>query len=92
MLIEDYSIKPQARGAKIGLNAAERTIFLKNEEGNVTEVLPLVYILWRKSNGENTIEEIIKYTIERTQKKRDFVEKIVFDIFADLHESKLLDL
>lgn len=92
LIVEDYSIKPQHRGSKIGLNAAERTIFLKNEEGIVSEVLPLVYIIWRKSNGEQTIQEIIDYTIQRTQKKRDFVEKIVSDIISNLKENNLIVL
>jgi len=88
----DFSIiKPVHLGEKIGLNAAERTIFLKNDEGDVSEVLPLVYVLWRKSNGDNSLEDIIEYTMERTQKKRSFVEKIVSDIFTDLKQSKLLD-
>ena len=90
MIVEDYGIKPQHRGSKIGLNAAERTIFLKNDDGIVTEVLPLVYIIWRKSNGLQTIQEIIEYTIQRTQKKRDFVEKIVSDIISNLKNSNLL--
>ena len=89
MIIEDFSVKPVHRGEKVGLNAAVRTIFLKNEEGIVAEVLPLVYILWRKANGENDLESIIEYTCERTQKKRGFVEKIVFDILEDL-KGKLL--
>jgi len=91
MIIEDISIKPTHRGEKVGLNAAERTIFLKNANGTVAEVLPLVYILWRKANGEHTFEEIIRYTIERTQKKRDFVEKVVFDIFSDLKAKLLIE-
>jgi hypothetical protein len=91
MIIADISIKPTHRGEKVGLNAAERTIFLKNGEGIVAEVLPLVYILWRKANGENSFEEIIRYTIERTQKKREFVEKIVGDIFSDLKEKLLIE-
>ena len=92
MIIEDYSIKPTHRGSKVGLNAAERTIFLRNDDGNVSEVLPLVYIIWRKSNGENSIKEIIEYTIQRTQKKQAFVEKIINDIFTNLTENKLLIL
>ncbi|MHA1130975.1 MAG: hypothetical protein ACTSQI_07365 [Candidatus Helarchaeota archaeon] len=92
MIMGDFSIiKPVHLGEKIGLNAAERTIFLKNDEGDVSEVLPLVYVLWRKSNGDNSLEDIIEYTMERTQKKRSFVEKIVSDIFTDLKQSKLLD-
>ena len=92
MIVEDYSIKPTSFGHKVGLNAAERTIFLKNEDGNVIEVLPLVYILWRKANGENSYEEIIEYTIQRTQKKRDFVEKIVSDIYENLRDNKLINI
>jgi hypothetical protein len=90
LIVEDYNIKPHHRGNKIGLNAAERTIFLKNDDGIVSEVLPLVYIIWRKSNGENSVEELIEYTIQRTQKKRDFVEKIISDIFTNLKASNLI--
>jgi hypothetical protein len=90
--IEDYGIKPNHVGAKVGLNAAERTIFLKNEEGDVAEVLPLVYILWRKANGENSLEQIIQYTIQRTQKNRNFVEKIVFDIYENLQDQGLVNI
>ncbi|NVM55692.1 MAG: hypothetical protein HWN66_18475 [Candidatus Helarchaeota archaeon] len=92
MIMEDYAVKPLHRGEKVGLNAAERTIFLKNDEGNVSEVLPLVYIIWRKSNGQNSIEKIIEYTVQRTQKRRSFVEKVVFDIFSNLKENNLLEL
>ncbi|NVM27269.1 MAG: hypothetical protein HWN65_00395 [Candidatus Helarchaeota archaeon] len=92
MIIEDYALKPSHLGEKVGLNAAERTIFLKNEDGNVSEVLPLVYILWRKANGVNSLEDIIEYTIQRTQKKRDFVVKIVTDVFSNLKENKLIDI
>ena len=92
MIVADYEIKPLHRGEKVGLNAAERTIFLKNDDGNVSEVLPLVYIIWRKANGTNSIENIIEYTVQRTQKNRDFVEKVVSDIFTDLKENKLVDL
>ncbi|MHA1265262.1 MAG: hypothetical protein ACTSRS_08530 [Candidatus Helarchaeota archaeon] len=92
LTVEDYGIKPYHRGEKVGLNAAERTIFLKNEEGEVAEVLPLVYILWRKANGENSLEDIIQYTIQRTQKKRNFVEKIVFDIYESLQDQGLLKI
>ncbi len=92
MIMGDFSIiKPVHLGEKVGLNAAERTIFLKNDEGDIQEVLPLVYVLWRKANGDNTLEEIIEYTIERTQKKRTFVEKIVSDIFTDLKDNRLLE-
>ena len=92
LIIEDRSnVKPLHLGAKVGLNAAERTIFLKNDEGDISEVLPLVYVLWRKANGDNSLEDIIEYTIERTQKKREFVEKVVYEIFTNLKENKLLD-
>ena len=91
VIIEDSSLRPQHLGEKVGLNAAERTIFLKNEDGEIAEVLPLVYVLWRKANGDNSLEDIIEYTIERTQKKRDFVVKIVNDVFENLKEQKLLD-
>jgi len=92
MLAEDYNIKPVSFGHKVGLNAAERTIFLKNDEGNVIEVLPLVYILWRKANGENSLEQIIEYTIQRTQKRREFVEKIVSEVYENLRNNKLINL
>ena len=90
MKLIEMEIKPLHLGEKVGLNAAERTIFLKNQEGTVSEVLPLVYVLWRKANGDNSIEDIIIYTIERTQKKRGFVEKIVNDIFTNLKTNKLI--
>jgi len=92
MLAEDYNIKPVSFGHKVGLNAAERTIFLKNDEGNVIEVLPLVYILWRKANGVNSLEQIIEYTIQRTQKRREFVEKIVSEVYENLRNNKLINL
>ncbi len=92
LILEDQSnIRPIHLGEKVGLNAAERTIFLKNEDGDISEVLPLVYVLWRKANGDNSLEDIIEYTMERTQKKREFVEKIVHDIFENLKENKLID-
>ncbi|MFX1294239.1 MAG: hypothetical protein ACFFD2_05200 [Promethearchaeota archaeon] len=92
MIIDDEgNVKPVHLGEKVGLNAAERTIFLKNEDGDISEVLPLVYILWRKANGDNSLEDIIEYTMERTRKKRSFVEKIVFDVFSNLKENKLLE-
>ncbi len=84
-------MKPLHLGEKVGLNAAERTIFLRNGDGEISEVLPLVYVLWRKSNGDNSLEEIIDYTIERTQKKREFVEKIVFDVLTNLKDNGLIE-
>lgn len=91
VIIEDSSLRPQHLGEKVGLNAAERTIFLKNEDGKIAEVLPLVYVLWRKANGNNSLEDIIEYTMERTQKRRGFVEKIINDVFENLKSQKLLD-
>jgi len=81
---------PNNMGKRIGIELSKRSIILKNDEGLEKEVAPLVYIIWRKCNGTNKIEDILDYVVNRTKKPRDFVEGVLEDILKDLKAAELI--
>ncbi|NHI93948.1 MAG: PqqD family peptide modification chaperone [Candidatus Lokiarchaeota archaeon] len=79
----EYKAHPTNCGKRIGIELSKRSIILKNEVME-KEVAPLVYIIWRKCNGSNSVEDILEYVVQRTKKSREFVENVVFEILEDL--------
>ncbi|MHA1783849.1 MAG: PqqD family protein [Candidatus Helarchaeota archaeon] len=86
----EFSTCPNNRGKRIGIELSKRQIILKNEKGLEKEVAPLVYIIWRKCNGNNSIEDILEYVIQRTKKPREFVKNVLLEILDDLKTSNLI--
>ena len=87
----DINIKPIRHGQRIGIELSTRSIVLKNEEGKEKSIFPLVYCVWRKCNGKNTITEIIEYCVQRTRKPKDFITGILEDILIDLKNDNFVD-
>ena len=81
---------PNNMGKRIGIELSKRSIILKNKDGLEKEVPPLVYIIWRKCNGNNKIEDILDYVVNRTKKPRDFVVNVLEEILNDLESSQLI--
>ncbi|MHA1378772.1 MAG: hypothetical protein ACTSRG_10360 [Candidatus Helarchaeota archaeon] len=80
----DLACRPSHCGERVGLELSKRQIVLRNEDGNTKEVAPLVYVVWRKCNSENTVSDLIDYCIERTKKSKDFIVGIVQNILEEL--------
>ena len=80
----EVNTHPNNLGKRIGIELSKRSIILKNDDGLEKEVAPLVYIIWRKCNGSNSVEDILEYVVQRTKKPKDFVKNVVFDILEDL--------
>ena len=88
----DLACKPLHLGERVGLELSKRQIVLKNETGETKEVAPLVYVVWRKCNSENTISDLIDYCVERTKKSEQFISGIVSDILEDLRKCGFLQI
>ncbi|MHA1301213.1 MAG: hypothetical protein ACTSO9_17465 [Candidatus Helarchaeota archaeon] len=80
----DLACRPIHCGERVGLELSRRQIVLKNDEGDTKEVAPLVYVVWRKCNSENTVSDLIDYCVDRTKKSKEFISGIVADILKDL--------
>ncbi len=87
----DLAIRPIHCGERIGLELSKRQIVLKNEDGDTKEVAPLIYVIWRKCNSENTVNDLIDYCVERTKKSRDFISGIVFTTLEELRNDGFLN-
>ncbi|NVM01924.1 MAG: hypothetical protein HWN67_06290 [Candidatus Helarchaeota archaeon] len=87
----DLDVRPIHSGQRVGLELSRRQIVLKNEEGDTKEVAPLVYVVWRKCNSENTVNDLIEYCVDRTRKSKEFISGIVFDILKDLKNTGFLE-
>ena len=87
----DIELKPIHVGKRVGIELSKRQIVLENEEGGTKEVAPLVYVVWRKCNSENTVNDLIEYCVERTRKSKHFIEGIVFNILEDLKNDGFLN-
>ncbi|MFX0133638.1 MAG: hypothetical protein ACFFDN_08340 [Candidatus Hodarchaeota archaeon] len=87
----DLGMRPVHCGQRVGLELSRRQIVLKNEEGDTKEVAPLVYVVWRKCNSENTISDLIDYCVDRTHKSKEFISGIVLDILEDLKNTGFLE-
>ncbi|MFX1450068.1 MAG: hypothetical protein ACFFCM_04440 [Promethearchaeota archaeon] len=86
----DLDIRPLHSGERVGLELSRRQIVLKNSEGETKEVAPLVYVVWRKCNSENTVNDLIEYCVDRTHKSKEFISGIVVDILEDLKNTGFL--
>ena len=86
----EVSICPNNLGKRIGIELSKRSIILENEDGLEKEVAPLVYIIWRKCNGKNSVESILAYVVQRTKKPKDFVKGVVFKILDELKQSSFV--
>lgn len=77
-------------GKRIGLELSKRQIILKNDNGSTKEIAPLVYVIWRKCNSENTVLDLIDYCVDRTRKSKEFISGIVCNILEDLRTGGFL--
>ncbi|MHA1145305.1 MAG: hypothetical protein ACTSRW_11250 [Candidatus Helarchaeota archaeon] len=86
----DPSIKPKRHGERVGIELSTRSIILKNEEGKEKTIYPLVYCVWRKCNGNNSIADIIDYCVQRTRKPKEFITGILANMLEDLKSEKFV--
>lgn len=86
----DVTVKPERYGERVGIELSTRTITLKNDTGKEKTILPLVYCVWRKCNGTNSISDIIDYVVNRTKKPKPFITKILDSMLADLKKDEFI--
>ncbi|MHC1590782.1 MAG: PqqD family protein [Candidatus Helarchaeales archaeon] len=86
----DPMLKPIRHGERVGIELSTRSIILKNDEGKEKTIYPLVYCVWRKCNGNNSIADIIDYCVQRTRKPKEFITNILDDMLEDLKKENFV--
>lgn len=83
--------KYMRKGREVGSYENSFYIQLGESKGEVYELSPAVYYVWRMSNGNMTVQELIQHASKELEIEEEKLRQPIIDIIEKLSEANLIE-